>query len=337
MLRYPVSCTFLGYIKRSILLSCRYNHSKTDFRLEELNHRKIVRLSGEESSNFLQGLVTNDVNNISSSMYTMFLNNRGRILFDSIIYPAKEKDTFLLECDSQAMHQLIKHLNMYKLRKKIAISLASELNVWCIYNPKLVDNSNEAKVSSTETFDMNAVDKNLMITPDPRTNLLGYRIIAKEGDEIPNLPKSDLYTLCRYKLGIGEGIDELLFEQSFPLEMNCDYLNGVSFNKGCYIGQELTARSFHTGVIRKRLMPLIFESEALGIPINTPIEDPNITRKSPIGKVRTVKGVNGIGLMRVSETIESKSLKIINFMARSYIPGWWPEETVEQTYVKIKK
>lgn len=342
MLKYSLSFKLLGHLKRNILPNWRLIHSKTDFRLEELSHRKIIRVSGEGSSDYLQGLVTNDVNDLTSSMYAMFLNNKGRILFDSIIYRTEDKDTLLVECDSEAVHQLIKHLNLYKLRKKLAISLDSELSVWCIYNPKVTDliidyNAKEPKVSSTETFDMDGVNKNLMITPDPRTNLLGYRMIAREDDKMPDLPKGNSYTLCRYKLGVGEGINELLVGQSFPLEMNCDYLNGVSFNKGCYIGQELTARTFHTGVIRKRLMPLIFDSEALGIPINTPIEDPNVIRKSPIGKVRTTKGVNGIGLMRVSETIESKSLKVLNFIARSYIPVWWPEETVEQTYIKIKK
>ncbi|CAH1400617.1 unnamed protein product [Nezara viridula] len=125
------------------------------------------------------------------------------------------------------------------------------------------------------------------VEDDPRWMEVGEW--QREDDKIPDLPRGDLYTLCRYKLGIGEGINELLFGQSFPLEMNCDYLNGVSFNKGCYIGQELTARTFHTGVIRKRLMPLLFESEALGVPINTPIEDPNVTRKSPIGKFGGLK------------------------------------------------
>lgn len=326
----------LNFFSRHILeyqsTFCRKNHVQCF--AEKLQRRGLIRISGESSSEFLQGLITNDMKyleNEQPSLYCMFLNNKGRVLFDSIIYRALENNTFYIECDDHCVPQLIRHLSLYKVRRKIDIvSVNSEFSVWAIYNVAHID-----RLTSTVTNENNETDivpfdpasiKNVgtIVVPDPRLTALGYRAIVKEGEDLSGFPKSNLYDVCRYKLGVGEGIDELLVGQSFPLEINCDYLKGVSFDKGCYIGQELTARTFHTGVIRKRLMPLVFEGEPKEIPLGTVIDDLEVTKKSEIGKLRAVKGNYGIGILRISEALSAKSLKILSYVARSYSPFWWP-------------
>jgi folate-binding protein YgfZ len=102
--------------------------------------------------------------------------------------------------------------------------------------------------------------------PDPRLPALGHRLVLPTGqDPLPLLPAGcrschpATFTSLRYRLGVAEGAAEVPTGKALPLEYNLDYLHGVNFHKGCYIGQELTARTHHTGVIRKRILPLTIE------------------------------------------------------------------------------
>ncbi|KYQ52540.1 hypothetical protein ALC60_08401 [Trachymyrmex zeteki] len=249
-------------ISRSVLHMCKRNkrisshqqldtvrHSSTQVdskTLERLIDRSILRVRGNEASTFLQGLITNDMKHLDEgapSIYTLFLNIRGRVMCDAIVYKSEESNLYYVECDSQTVDSLQRHLKMYRVRRKIDIEhVGDKLNV-C----KFVDN--------------------VMIYEDPRLPDLGLRILAESQigrNEIikhldADIPPSESlgdYKAFRYKLGIGEGMHDLPPGKALPLEINCDYLHGVSFHKGCYIGQELTARTYHTGVVRKRLMPL---------------------------------------------------------------------------------
>lgn len=320
-----------------------HNHLNT-YCAEKLQNRHILRVSGESCSEFLQGLITNDMRLLEdasvNSLYAMFLNNRGRILYDTIIFRTHENNLFLIECDSSCSKQLMKHLNLYKVRRKIDIKLESELSVWAIYNTHLIDECAKGKLpdgfQNDYKFDTNSLNESAIVVGDPRVPALGYRTILQNDKSITNLSNGNLYKQCRYKLGIGEGVDELEPGQNFTLEMNCDFLNGVSFDKGCYIGQELTARTFHTGVVRKRLMPLVFDMELSGIPCQTPIDD-EVPRKSPLGKLKSHCGKYGLGLMRVSETLSSQSLKILNNNVQAFIPYWWPSDIIKQKYMTLNK
>ncbi|XP_011500948.1 PREDICTED: putative transferase CAF17 homolog, mitochondrial isoform X2 [Ceratosolen solmsi marchali] len=139
----------------------------------------------------------------------------------------------------------------------------------------------------------------------------------------------------RYKLGIGEGVQDLLFGVSFPLEINCDYLHGLSFHKGCYIGQELTARTHHTGVIRKRLMPLIFNNiNGKNFEYDEKIINDN---GNIVGKIRGYVGTVGLGLMRIGETIASKTLFVKGCTLKIVKPQWWPQESPKIGALKINK
>jgi folate-binding protein YgfZ len=162
---------------------------------------------------------------------------------------------------------------------------------------------------------------------DPRVSGFGMRVITSKDYDIKESINESLgtdadYLEYRYKSGIAEGIIDLIPEKSFPLESNCDYMNGVSFQKGCYIGQELTARTYHTGVVRKRLMPLIFEKNIV-INVKDGADIKNEEKQS-VGKLRNISGIYGLGLMRIEQTMTSKSLNYNENPCKTEKPFWWP-------------
>lgn len=277
--------------------------------------RSLIRCIGQtsETSQFLQGMITNDMklfNDGAKCIYTLFLNKLGRILYDSIIYK-KSNEEFLMECDSEITSNLVKHLKLYRVRRKIDIHVSDEHDLYCL------------KSSST----IKSSDK-ISIYEDPRLKDIGQRIITSKDyelkKELNEIIEGDIneYTSHRYKLGVGEGIIDLPPERSFPLESNCDYMNGVSFHKGCYIGQELTARTHHTGVVRKRLMPVIFEK-----PISanlSEVGDVKDEQKKSVGKIRNISGVYGLSLMRMEQAMAAKELTLNENPCRVEKPKWWP-------------
>ncbi|XP_073997220.1 putative transferase CAF17 homolog, mitochondrial [Rhodnius prolixus] len=294
---------------------------KGNWHLEQMKERTVLKLKGEQCAEFLQGLVTNDIKILNSqkAMYAMFLNIRGRILFDTIIYKTDCTNTFFLECDKACLGDVERHLKQYKVRRKIDIS-SSENSVWAIFKPN-IQGDHDFKIELSEKC---------IICPDPRLSELGYRAIVPQDADLVNVAaegKETDFKMFRYKLGIPEGKEEFPIGKCFPLEMNCDYLNGVSFNKGCYIGQELTARTYHTGVVRKRLMPLEFQSVPENVSLDDPIIDSSNLKSSTIGKLRGIIGNLGLGLMRVSETLSSTNLKLGNISTKCSKPPWWPAES----------
>ncbi|KAL1513610.1 hypothetical protein ABEB36_003001 [Hypothenemus hampei] len=326
------------YLKRSYssLLSTRNC-------IQHLKERSLVQVKGPDASPFLQGLITNDINHLkdgSSSMFTMFLNTKGRILFDAIIYQIEDNDAFWIECDASASSQLQKHLKLYKIRRKIEVSHLDNYKIYVLYNRQHINQTNEQIPAISEELDTNAFRDNsknykhlnaIYIFKDPRVAQLGFRIIETVEGNVNDMSSlidfhyndsADDYVKLRYSLGIGEGTNDLNIGTSFPLECNCDYLHGISFHKGCYIGQELTARTHHTGVVRKRLMPLIFSKVPTILPKNDTIIHNNVN----LGKLRGVKDNVGLGLLRINQALDIGNISIGNGTASIFKPFWWPVE-----------
>ncbi|KAF4523772.1 hypothetical protein B566_EDAN013600 [Ephemera danica] len=285
--------------------------------IERLTKRSLLRVSGNEAAPFLQGLITNDMRHLeegSPAMFCVFLNTKGRVLYDSIVYhPPRENDVFYVECDADASPALQRHLKLYRVRKKIDIEDIGNTNtIWVAYGETGIESKND----------------DLFIVRDPRLKDLGYRIIAPTTiDVVSDLGGkiSNDYENMRYRLGVGEGTEELPPGNCFPLEVNCDYLHGVSFHKGCYIGQELTARTHHTGVVRKRLMPLQYE-RCQDLP------QPDSIVLGPgernVGKVRKLNAQgHGLALLRVAEVLKSPDdLLVGTLQVKTQRPSWWPAE-----------
>lgn len=229
----------------------------------ELPSRRLLSVAGPDSAKFLQGIITANVSTPTGEtktegFYAGFLNATGRVLHDVFVYPVPNENTengpaFLIEADATQLLRLEKFIKRYKLRAKVKVrSLGSdEATVWQAWN-------DSADTTPSQT------GSNIVLR-DPRAPGLGYRLIQRNG----NAPEIDLdrstedaYTIRRYLQGVAEGQEELLREHSLPLDSNMEYMNGIDFHKGCYVGQELTIRTKHRGVVRKRILPcMIYEKD----------------------------------------------------------------------------
>lgn len=322
-----------------------------------LQHRTLISVEGDESAQFLQGLITNDINSVAEketpSMYCMFLNTGGRVLFDSIICPGFQPNQYIVEIDTELAKAAVKHLNMYRVRRKLKIEIMKNLNAFAVFNPNQDLNVSKASSHQTRSPEIGStfcdggsrtsllppVDQEDSICfPDPRVDLLGYRYLStcKSPPEkdlpLPVSPANlEAYTDHRCRLGVPEGKYEILPAKALPLEHNVDYLHGVSFHKGCYIGQELTARTHHTGVIRKRILPihLIERPNNEKLEPDTPILN-ELDR--PVGKLRMLAdGSNyGLAMLRLKETFAADRLTLAGVPVTTWKPDWWPQDKSEK-------
>jgi hypothetical protein len=191
-----------------------------------LADRALVRLSGEDVRGFLQGLVTNDVTG-ALPVWAGLLTAQGKVLFDFLVWddPQGGSDDLLIDCEAEQADALVRRLSLYRLRRAITIAIDSALAVhW-----------------STEDGAGVA---------DPRLAALGFRWLAPA--DAPALG----WRAHRLGLGVTEGIAELGSDKTLWLETNAIELNGVSFSKGCYVGQENTARMNWRQKVNRRLVVL---------------------------------------------------------------------------------
>jgi tRNA-modifying protein YgfZ len=200
---------------------------------ERLFSRAVVRVApeapGEDAAQFLQGLLTADVAG-ALPVYGGLLSAQGKTLFDLIVWPGADS-ALLLDCEAEAAEELVKRLSLYRLRRKIAITRDESLGVYW----------------QAEVGDGGA--------PDPRLAALGQRWVANVSDE--DRPMDDAWLRHRLTLGVPEGRAEL--GDVLWLETNAVELNGVSFDKGCYVGQENTARMNWRQKVNRRLIVVPLE------------------------------------------------------------------------------
>ncbi|XP_054246064.1 putative transferase CAF17, mitochondrial [Indicator indicator] len=315
--------------------------------------RALLDVRGAEAAVFLQGLLTNDVTRLVAAgappagegsppaadgataalpraLYAHALNVQGRCLYDVILYrlheSPEEEPHILMECDSGVLDALQKHLKLYKIRRKVNITPCLDLSLWAV-----ATREGAGDIASSLT---QCADQALILTPDPRTEVMGWRLITKKGANLSEIiPGSHIgntedYHRHRYKQGIPEGVKDLPPGVALPLESNLAYMNGVSFTKGCYIGQELTARTHHVGVIRKRLLPVQFSAP---LPQDSIPEGTEILTQSgkSAGKFRAGRGELGIALLRLANANEPLSLNLAGHKVKltASIPEWWPNNS----------
>ena len=224
-----------------------------------LEDRGFIQVTGAEAKDFLQNIVTNDVEKVtdSSSVFSSILTPQGKYLFEFFIL--RLKDSYLLECEKESTEEIIKLLNYYKLRSKVNfINLNKEYSASVISLEKFkeIDSSNSSKGKTINYEDG-------LIYIDPRNDKLGAKIISKiETVQIKikklNLNFSDknkYYKNC-FELGIPQINLKNLKDKIFGIENNLDELNGIDFKKGCYIGQENTSRIKLRNKLRRRILPI---------------------------------------------------------------------------------
>jgi len=229
-----------------------------------LKDRGIIYLSGEDTRDFLQNIITNDINKVSDtySCFSSLLSPQGKYLFDFIV--VKHKQGYFLDCELNQIDNLINRLSIYKLNSKIEIlNLSNEFQVAVISNEKFLS-INGSK--NEEGYTISYGDDPFFI--DPRNKKLGARVIINLEKLYKSIKKLELkpedpkkYYEISHKLGIAQINTKNLQENIFGLECNFEKLNGIDFKKGCYVGQENTARMKLKNKLRRILLPVSFEGK----------------------------------------------------------------------------
>jgi len=249
-----------------------------------LADRGVVSLSGTDAVDFLDNLATNDLSGMRTgeARFAGLLTPQGKILFE--FFALRTQDGFLLETRADRANDLLKRLTMYKLRAKIALAdVSSDHGIaaaWGPEAPAVVDG---------------------WVYADPRHSELGWRVIAPRSklEQLPGqLVPEALYHERRVDLGVAEGGIDYVLGDAFPHEANYDRLHGVSFTKGCFVGQEVVARMQNKTVVRKRVTlvsgtgPLASGAE---IRVGAAV----------IGTIGTVAGQHGLALLRLDRAVEA--------------------------------
>ena len=219
-----------------------------------LSSRSIIRLEGDETIDFLQGLLTADLSHLrlGHPMFAALLSAQGKVQFDMLLWAGEGQEVFL-ECEDAARQDLIKRLKLYRLRAKITIEPDDTLIAVAAWGDGLAHPL--AEIPEGAAF-------------DPRLRDLGIRLLTPKHLLSAQLPSDWAetseanYSAHRLSFGVPEGRDEFGYERLFALEANLEELKGVSFKKGCYVGQELTARMKHKTELKKRLLPMALSGAA---------------------------------------------------------------------------
>jgi len=238
-----------------------------------LDDRAILSLTGEGVRNFLQGLITNDMGTCAPGrpLYAALLTPQGKLLFEFLV---TERDGgFLLDCAAATAADLMKRLAMYRLRAKIDIAKRDDLSVATSWDGSLAE----------------APD-------DPRLKALGKRgIVPRSGSD-----GTESYHAHRLSLGVPDSAD-LPPDTVFPLDAGLEELHGVSFKKGCYVGQEVTARMKHRGSARRRM--LIANVDGKLPPPGTPV----VAEGRELGTLATGAGVRALALIRLDRLDDARA------------------------------
>jgi folate-binding protein YgfZ len=278
-----------------------------------LPHRGVIALGGPDRVEFLQGLISNDVTKVAPghAVWAALLTPQGRFLADMFVIDAGF-GTLLLETERERAPVLAKKLTLHKLRSRVTVEDRSgTMDIAVVFGPGAEK--------------CNAVPSALSY-PDPRLPELGVRVLCPAGQagKLLGLPEAPLveYEALRLTLGVPDGSRDLPVEKAILLESGFDELHGIDWDKGCYMGQELTARTKYRGLVRKRLLPVKVEGP-LPAPGTAVLSD-----GKDVGEIRSGSGDRAIAMLRL------EALKSGNFMADRakivpQVPEWMrlPEDS----------
>ncbi|KXT05396.1 hypothetical protein AC578_10962 [Pseudocercospora eumusae] len=231
----------------------------------KLSNRRLISLHGQDTPRFLQGIITNNLRPDSTAgFFAAFLTAQGKVLHDTFVYPtarsqwhkqqASDDDPgYLVEVDAEQADLLMKHLKRHKLRSKFQLRLVApdELGVWSLWR----------EGERWTAHGQPKTDDGVISLTDCRAPGMGERLILSDPQLMHALKEVDqssleAYTIRRYLRGVPEGQKEMPRDDCLPMNCNIDIMGGIDFKKGCYVGQELTIRTHHTGVVRRRILPV---------------------------------------------------------------------------------
>lgn len=265
----------------------------SDCSFSVLAHRGVIAVSGPDRVAFLQGLISNDTTKVApgQAIWAALLTPQGRFLNDMFVAANDDGETLLLETDRERAAALARKLAMYKLRSQV----------------KVEDRSATMEVAAVFGAGVDAgrlAHDGLVAFVDPRLPELGVRVLGPAGTVAATLsslgcserPLAD-YDALRLGLGVPDGSRDLVVEKALLLENGFDELNGVDWQKGCYMGQELTARTKYRALIRKRLFPVRVEGAlpAPGTAVLDGLEEVGEVRSGVEGRALAMLRLDAIG------------------------------------------
>lgn len=267
-----------------------------------LTDRAVIAVRGEDRVRFLQGLVSNDVETVEpgKAVWAALLTPQGRWKADFFIIADPDEPCLLLDCAASQSAMLVETLSKFRLRSDVSIQ-----------ETRLVVHAAWGGLPDVATVE------NAIVVPDPRLPEAGWRLLMLEPS---TAAKADAgtYDLHRLVLGLPDGVRDCEPEKTLLLEANFDLLNGISWTKGCYMGQELTARTHYRGLVKRRLVPVASEA-VLPAPGTTVTADGR-----EIGQIRSSHDHCGLAFLKpdsVDLHLEAAGHRIV-----PRVPTWFTTE-----------
>ncbi len=266
----------------------------------ELTHRGVLAVSGADARGFLQGLISNDINKVGPdrAIYAAFLTPQGKYLHDFFI--AQIGDRLMIDCEGARLDDLVRRLGFFRLRAEVSLEDASErFTVLAL----LGDGAHDSESLRGHEGRGGPFAGGVCFV-DPRYAGMGARALLPRDGGVEALEAAAFtrgaaedYERARLSYGLPDGSRDLKIEKSLLLENGFEELNGLDWDKGCYVGQELTARTRYRGLVRRRLLPVTVEGP---LPESgTPI----MLGESAAGEMRSGLDKMGLALLRL-ETVE---------------------------------
>ncbi|MEO3470312.1 folate-binding protein [Roseomonas sp. CAU 1739] len=260
-----------------------------------LPDRGVLEVAGPDRAAFLQGLVSNDVAAIPAGQaaWAALLTPQGKWLADFFVIPAD--DVLLLDVERAQAASLVQRLSRFRLRSKVTLrDVSADWHVHAAWGA--------------------APDVAAIVVPDPRLAEAGWRVLA--GAALPADATAEDYDRHRLALGLPDGSRDMESEKSVLLEGGFDELNGVSWSKGCYMGQELTARTRYRGLLKRRLVPV----DVTG-PLPAPGSALANSTGAEVGEMRSGRDGQGIALLRL-DALGRAPFRAGDALVVPRIPGW---------------
>ncbi|KAL1946683.1 hypothetical protein VTO73DRAFT_14787 [Trametes versicolor] len=345
-------------------------------------HRAVLSITGSQAAEFLNGLTAASLpRHPHSHFYSAFLHAQGRVLHDIFIYAHTTptgRTGYLVEYDGRPSEapQILPVLKRHVLRSKVKLrDVSEEYDVWSAWGSETE--------KSWETARQWEFARSGVIEPawsqdgewpwgsapgvlrDRRAVGMGHRLLVRKGERPQEASTHDValtddYLLHRILHGVPEGVDDIPPAHAFPMDSNLDIMGGLDFRKGCYVGQELTVRTYHTGQLRKRILPVALHkpditlTELDRLPDESPSVEPQLEirphavqsgddstpRPRPRGTGKLLSSTRGVGLALLRlEQVEAVEQGRARFSLTNgagqewgvtpYWPDWWPQPPTE--------
>lgn len=276
-----------------------------------LEHRGVLRVGGADRRSFLQGIVSNDVERVgpAQAVWAAFLTPQGKFLHEFCV--VAQEDDFLLDCEAERAADLQRRLKLYKLRAQVTLEIAGDLVVAALFGADALARLDlPAEAGRAREF------AGGIAFVDPRLPALGARALLPKAEARQILNGAGFaeagladYDALRIAAGVPDGSRDLEVEKSTLLESGFDELHGIDWDKGCYMGQELTARMRYRGLTKKRLVPVEIAGPAPA-PGSAVTRDGKATGELRSAVAKDSDGSLGLALLRL-DTLEKSDAPLM--------------------------